>query len=93
MYKANYIIFIIYCLAFLPQYAMSQQNTPEQITLRGQVTSKETGENLETATVHIVREGSNKLAGYTFTDANGRFSIQFRNADSLRRRSTSAKYR
>ena len=83
MYKANYIIFIIYCLAFAPQGAMSQQNTPEQITLRGQVTSKETGENLETATVHIVREGSNKLAGYTFTDANGRFSIQFRNADSL----------
>jgi len=62
---------------------MPQQNTPEQITLQGQVTSKETGENLETATVHIVREGSNKLAGYTFTDANGRFSIQFRNADSL----------
>ena len=83
MYNVNYIIFIIYCLALAPQYAMSQQNTQEQITLSGQVTSKETGENLETATVHIVREGSNKLAGYTFTDANGRFSIQFRKADSL----------
>ena len=83
MCKANYIIFIIYLLALAPQRAISQQNTQDQITLRGHVTNKETGENLEMATVHIGREGSNNLAGYSFTDANGRFSIQIRNADSL----------
>ena len=81
--KANYIVFMLCCLALAPQRALSQQNTQDQITLSGQVTSKETGEHLEMATVHIGREGSNKLAGYTFTDANGRFSIQFRKADSL----------
>ena len=56
---------------------------PERITLHGQVTDKATGEPVEMATVNVLQAGSNKLAGYTFTNENGRFSIQVKESDSL----------
>ena len=83
MRNACYIICMICCLTLCSQYAAAQQNTAKDVTLRGQVTDKETGEPVYMATVNITYIGSNKLAGYTFTNDSGRFTIQIKQSDSL----------
>jgi hypothetical protein len=65
------------------QQAVSGQHTSETITLQGQVADKTTGTPVEMATIHIFRAGSGKLAGYTFTDEKGRFSLPVKPSDSL----------
>ena len=81
---ARFIIFMVCFPTCLTKPAMSQQNTPNKANLQGQVTDKATGEPVEMATVHIFRTGSDKLAGYTFTNEKGSFSIQIKESDSLR---------
>ena len=76
--KAYLIICLVFFLAHIPQQVLSQQST-----LQGQITDKTTGEPVEMATIHVSQAGSNKLAGYTFTNENGRFSMQVKEADSL----------
>ena len=81
--KMRCIICLTCGLMLLSQYATSQQGTQDKITLAGQVTDKETGEPIDVASIQISRIGSNKLAGYSFTNADGRFSIQIKESDSL----------
>jgi hypothetical protein len=81
--KTIFIICMIYFLMHIPQRSLSQQTTTDNITLRGQITDKETGEPVDVATIQISRTGSNKIAGYSFTDANGRFSVRIKDSDSL----------
>jgi len=79
IFKALFIM----CLILWPLPAMSQQNTANKTTLRGQVTDKVSGVPVEMATVHILIGNSNKLSGYAFTDKDGRFSILTNKNDSL----------
>ena len=79
LFKAQLII----CLTFCHLPAVSQQNTANKVTLRGQVTDKIDGKPVEMAAVHILIGNSNKLSGYTFTDKDGRFTVLTSKTDSL----------
>ena len=81
--KINLAFFLVCLSALFSQRTLSQQNMSDRIILQGQITDKVTGEPIEMATIHIARIGSDKLAGYTFTNENGRYSLQLRESDSL----------